>query len=418
MFREKKLTIAIHQGVEGVPLKQIIYTFSTDKHISVEVVELPYEELYDSELNELSKSKSRYDVIMLDDPWLPALIEGDQEGEQGKEHYRLQEIRFPDCSHMREFVPSTLRVGMHPYPDKDPDKNIDTPIECNSTFYALPFVANSQLFALRKDTVTEKPTTWQDVLKISSNTRNTSGYVMRVGPGNQIVTDFMPMLWGVSKRSFRPTGPPRIEGAEQALRYLAELGKMGSANLGVVSYDDFDLAVHLSKGKASMAIVWSAWAMAMAKLPSSYAEQLLSNIEFVPMPDKHPALGAWLLAIPANARHTDRANEFISFATDTETLRKAVDAGNPPPLEKLLNDAKLRADFPSFEAQLNSLNAARPRPRTKHWRKIERAMGECLSRVYESSVDEAEISMRINSAIERIEKNRELKSFNCKETRF
>src|SRR4029453_18451139 len=73
-LQERTLKIAIHEGVEGVALKKVIAAFADTHRYSVEVFTLPYDRLYDFELEELKKPRSDYDVIMLDDPWLAALI--------------------------------------------------------------------------------------------------------------------------------------------------------------------------------------------------------------------------------------------------------------------------------------------------------------------------------------------------------
>src|SRR6188472_3725198 len=72
-LREKKLKIAIHQNVEGVALKQIVAKFAQERNFSVEVVELPYDQLYEAELETVMGTKEHgFDVVMLDDPWMPA----------------------------------------------------------------------------------------------------------------------------------------------------------------------------------------------------------------------------------------------------------------------------------------------------------------------------------------------------------
>src|SRR4051812_41148466 len=71
-----KLTLAVKQGVEGVALKQIAQNYSRFKHVSVEVVELPYDDLYEAEEAQLrEKSYGKFDVFMVDDPWLYSLVD-------------------------------------------------------------------------------------------------------------------------------------------------------------------------------------------------------------------------------------------------------------------------------------------------------------------------------------------------------
>jgi multiple sugar transport system substrate-binding protein len=382
--------------VEGVALKKVIAAFADTHRYSVEVFTLPYDRLYDFELEELKKSRSDYDVMMLDDPWLEALIsEGD-----GKP-LRLERV-VQKCERLQEFVPSTLSVCRHPYQSG--------PVTCGDPLYALPFVGNSQLFAIRKAAnIPHVPVTWDNVVKISREEK--LGYAMRVGPGNSIVTDFMPMLWGVSPDSFKEAEPPQFLNATAALQYVADLGKNGPANLAIVSVDDFDLAIRLARSKASMSILWSAWAMAMAKLPDPYSFK--DDLEFVDMPGGKPVLGAWLLAIPSNSRRKIAAQEFLSFATEGSQIKAAALAGNPPPLTAVLKDEDLRRKFPSFPAQLASLEKARPRPRTRYWRDIEATMGDCLSGVYESTITVEQASERITRAIDATLKSHKPKGFSC-----
>src|SRR5215472_15905762 len=94
---EKRLTIAIHQGVEGAALKKVAQRFTNEREIPVEVVEFPYDELYEKEQSQLSnhsggdKVVPHFDVLMVDDPWLPALLINK---DKPQDPYRLQELHF------------------------------------------------------------------------------------------------------------------------------------------------------------------------------------------------------------------------------------------------------------------------------------------------------------------------------------
>ena len=403
---EKTLKIAIHQGVEGVALKEIIGKFADSRGVSVEVIEMPYDKLYESELKDVSGAYDRrYDVIMLDDPWMPAMATG------------LHKLSFDKCELLEDFVESTLKVGRNPYSDK--------PVSCGEKFHAIPFVGNSQLFIRKADSRT--PAQWDDVVN--------SNYVMRVGGGNQIVTDFMPMLWASSRDSFvisdNSDNGVSLSDAKPAFELLRKLGQRGTANLSIVSQDDFDLAIHLVRNKANTSIIWTAWAMAMRKLPSPYRYQLRQDFVFEDVPGGHPALGAWLLAIPMRAPHEIRARDFISFATGKRQIMEAALAGNPPPLKSVLQlhiddvlDNKSEADrelkqelTERFEglapAQYASLEKARPRPRTPHWKQIESALGLCLSGVYESSIPVDDALSRASVAIAAIESGHPPEGFTC-----
>jgi ABC-type glycerol-3-phosphate transport system substrate-binding protein len=79
------LTIAVNSGVEGVALKDAAYRYATDRGITVEIVEYPYDRLYDEELDQLQQEVSAYDVVMMDDPWLTGLLTGEGRRATGRD---------------------------------------------------------------------------------------------------------------------------------------------------------------------------------------------------------------------------------------------------------------------------------------------------------------------------------------------
>jgi ABC-type glycerol-3-phosphate transport system substrate-binding protein len=93
-----RLTLAVHSGVEGGALKHIAALFAATEAVEVEIVELPYDELAAAEAQAVKKGFYRYDVIMIDDPWLPALTESST-GDRG-----LLTITKPED--LDDFVPT------------------------------------------------------------------------------------------------------------------------------------------------------------------------------------------------------------------------------------------------------------------------------------------------------------------------
>src|SRR5215472_123909 len=122
---EKRLIIAIHQGVGGAALKNVAERFTHERKIAVEVVEFPYDDLYDKEQNQLSNESGddkvpHFDVMMVDDPWLPALLIG----RTNAQDRRLQELHFNQeqlNDLKKDFFKTSLDVARNPYcEDTDP----------------------------------------------------------------------------------------------------------------------------------------------------------------------------------------------------------------------------------------------------------------------------------------------------------
>src|SRR5579871_4559142 len=72
---ERSLTIAVNAGVEGTALKVAAGEWGASHEIKIEVVELPYANLFEKEQLDLTSHTGAYDVIMMDDPWFPKLSE-------------------------------------------------------------------------------------------------------------------------------------------------------------------------------------------------------------------------------------------------------------------------------------------------------------------------------------------------------
>lgn len=411
-FEQPTLRVAIHQGVEGVALKEMARQFSDEFNVAVEVFDLPYGALYDAEMRELAGSQPKYDVVMVDDPWLPALIGEDEPTGESTRLQRLQ-LTADECNRLElgDFVPSTLQVSVHPMDPQASGRDSSRPQVASFTcdepagaFYALPFVGNSQLFVTRGDVT---PATWDEVREESAASSD-AGYVTRVGAGNSIVTDFLPILWTLRPKAtdVSRTAAPGMRVAENplaleeqpakdAFEFLRALGANAKTRRGVVSVDDFDLTISLVQRKASMSIAWSAWVMAIAKLPSPYSDRLLaqragrqSELRIGQVPGGEPVLGAWLLSVTARSPRADLARTFVLFATSAEQIRKAAILGNPPPRVSVLKE--LAGKYSFFPAQLESLRVARARPRTPHWRAIEDVLGDCLTALYENAITSAD----------------------------
>ncbi|MGE5109848.1 MAG: extracellular solute-binding protein [Acidobacteriaceae bacterium] len=404
------------QGVESVALMKIAEKYSREKYVTVEVVQLPYDELYEKEQQQLDTPQntdhtSRFDVFMVDDPWLYALAKGG----------RLQRLTELLKEQEADFFPATRTVASY----------CPSAQNC-SEYYGIPFVANSQLFVFRKSEFGGKipvPGTWEEVLNDSAQLERerpgTIGYVTRIGPGNSVVTDFLPILWAYDSDSFPkiPAKEPPLKNAEPALAALKSLVATRE-KLGSASFDDFDVSAYLQKRRAAMGIAWSAWAMMLVEVdesqPQGGGEHVDEDLTFTDIPhssaDSQPELGVWLLAVPYNAPHTMMATDFIRYAADlgndvqsqqhSQSLL-AARSGTPPPrisvLGKLAEEPKYKDKHPSLIPAIErSLRAGRERPRTPCWRKIESRLGAYLETLIEQCVRPKDITACANKDLTRL----------------
>jgi multiple sugar transport system substrate-binding protein len=393
------LSLAIASGVEGDALKQAARQYEAETGVRVAVAEFPYDDLFAKELVDLNAQTGAYDVVMLDDPWFPRFATPDLLGELTP-LYQARNQAGPDA----DFVATSLALCKHPYE--------------TGKLYALPYVGNSQLFFYRKDLFDKynfkEPQTWDDVLaaaKVIDERERTGapdgsrvhGYVMRAARGNSVVADFLPIFWAFGAEMFDESGKPTVNSSEgiKALKFMLELGKVSPS--GYASFNATEVSAHLLQGTAAMSINWPAWISAFSDPAKS---KVAGRVAFTTLPGEQGAgraeIGNWLVAIPRGSHNQAAAFDFLLWATAPQQMKKSAMIGNPPTRRSVFNDTELVARFPSYPAQLRSLETSKPRPRTPLWNEIENAFGIYLSRANSGELAAEDAMNQANAEIIRI----------------
>lgn len=366
---QPSLLLAVNAGVEAEGLKQAALDYQRQFGVRVEIVEYPYQSLFEKLLIALSGPTTSYDLVMLDDPWFP---------------------RFAQMNGLRELMPLYQAKGL---PGPDADFLLPCLALCRYPYgdgrlYALPYVGNSQLFFYRKDLFEihnlAPPRTWDEVLAAGQRLgarEKMYGYVMRGAQGNPIVADFMPLLWAFGGELLDASGRPRVNSPEAvaALEFMLRLGRL--APPGYVNFNADEVGAHLSQGTAVMGINWPAW---IPTFEDPARSKVVGKIGYATVPaQKRPgaaAIGNWLLAIPRGSEKAALAFDFLLWVTSPEPMRLSALRGNPPTRKSLFEEAELQVRFPAYPVQYQALLTSRPRPRSPVWNEIENAFGTHLSR--------------------------------------
>ncbi len=395
----KSLTIAINSGVEGDALRQAAQDYEKQTGVHINIAEFPYANLFEKELIDLNSRTGAYDLIMLDDPWFPKFASLNVLTDFGP---LLQKKGKADPEN--DFVPSSIALCRQPYQ--------------TGALYALPYVGNSQLFFYRQDLFEKhhlkEPATWEDVLAAARaiSEQETAGapgggriygYVMRAAQGNAAVADFMPIFWAFGGEMFDSSGQPAVNSPEgiAALKFMIELGKYSPP--GYASFNADEVGAHLLQGTAAMSINWPAW---ISSFNDPSKSKVIDKMRFFQMPGaRNPGraeIGNWLIAIPREAKSPDAAMDFLLWATSAEQMKRSAERGNPPTRRSVFTDSQLLTKFPSYPAQLKSLEISRPRPRTPLWNEIENAFGIYLSKANSGELSADDAMNQANAEIKKI----------------
>jgi multiple sugar transport system substrate-binding protein len=355
-------------GSEIAGLAQVIPQWEALTGHKVELIELPYSYLQQRIFTDVWSEEGLFDVVLLDDPWFPALA---------NEGYLTPLSAFgyqPDD----DFIPRSLEVCMWPPPfgPRPPGiSNKETP-----KLYALPLIGNVQIMWYRQDVIQPPPKNFDDFVTAlethNDPENNVYGYAYRGSGGNSLVTEFNAWNWAYGGEIFDENwnvvinSPESLQALQQFLK-VTQLSQTAASN-----FSTGDVTESVLNGSALAAVNW----------PTSNIDiidrNLQAQIAIIPVPQQAvqtSQLGNWLLAIPITSQKKQLAYEFMVWATSPEVMREMAKAGTPPTRLSVFNDPDLVAEFWWFPLTAEALKNATWRPRTPEWNKIVYLMSDNLT---------------------------------------
>ncbi|HEY0580927.1 MAG TPA: extracellular solute-binding protein [Chloroflexota bacterium] len=368
------LTIAAVQGSEDAPLKAIAPRYQQQYGVQVNIVEFPYATLYEKLVATFQANTPTYDLIMMDDPWMPKFGTNDWLQPLDSSYGFTRDADIPGA---------VYDVGTWP-----PPRGAVPPTEKNKPphLYGITIVGNVEMFMYRKD-LGEAPRTWDDVLSAAQRNfkPNFAGYVIRGQATNPIVADFLPILWSFGGDVFDQNWKETVDSdaSINAARFLIEqLKPLAEPSPQNVDAADRDRLIAINQGYQST--VWPAEVTDVIENPQ--VSQVVGKMGYIPIPagpsgKGYGNMGNWLLGVPrAATQNGQAAADFIKWLTSAQVQRDYVAQGGIPTRKSLLNDAALNQKNPFFVPLAQSLDAVPNwRPRTDQWNAVETILGTELN---------------------------------------
>src|SRR5207249_4449952 len=212
--KPSKLVIAAVKGNEDAPLKKVAPKYQSEPGITVEIVEFPYDQLFEKLVTTFQANASSYDLAMMDDPWMPKFGTG---GWLTPLDSSFGFKRDPD-------IPGIVYdVGTWPPPHGPvPPAAKGKP----KHLLGITIVGNVEMFMYRKD-LSDAPATWDAVLanaKKFNKPGSLVGYVVRGKATNPVVSDFLPILWSFGGDVFDQGWNPMIDSPASlaAVKFLVQ----------------------------------------------------------------------------------------------------------------------------------------------------------------------------------------------------
>ena len=372
--KPSQLTIAAVQGSEDAPLKKIAPTYQSKTGIKLNIVEFPYDQLFEKLVTTFQANGSSYDLCMMDDPWMPKF------GTMGALQALDSNFGFTRDSDIPAVV---YDVGTWP-----PPHGPVPPSEQSKAkhLYGITIVGNVEMFMYRKDMASTPPTSWNDVLANARKVHKSNfyGYVIRGKATNPASSDSLPILWSFGGDIFDENWKVKLDSTESidAITFLTKTLK-AFAEPGAENTDAADRDRLIASGQAFQSTTWPAEVTDVVE--ASGTSQVVGKMDYIPIPQGPSGkgigmMGNWLLGIPKGSKNGSAAADFIKWMLQTDNMRNYVQNGGIPSRTSLLNDSSLSQKNPYFPALAKSL-AALPnwRPRTDQWNAVETVYGTAVN---------------------------------------
>jgi multiple sugar transport system substrate-binding protein len=363
-------------------------TFRTDPN--------PHDDLYVKLNINLTQSTAAYDLVSMEDPWLPLFAGGKFLEDLGEMMEKRGLTPDPD------FIPEFIALGEFPV---------------GSGLRALPWVGNVQIFAWRTDLIKALgkgvPRTWDDVLDLATavtadgKTDNLYGIGVQGQPGRAAATSFLPVLRGFGKDLLDPvTNEPQLETPEAMAALDLHLKLAKQASPGVEAVGPKENGENFSAGRIAMS--GDIWPDELLQAVDPKHSTVVGKIAVGPEPTQPHVLPAnttenWLLGIPTGATNADLALDFMLWFTAPEQQhRLLLNSGVMPTKISVMKEPEAIGKYPFLPGYLDAARHGVPCVRTPYYPALELIYGRYVSEVIAGKADAQDAMANANKEIRNI----------------
>jgi multiple sugar transport system substrate-binding protein len=391
--RQDKTTLVVaFTSDDTQKIQPLLDDYAAANNVEFDVRQSQYDALY-TELNlNLSGQTGAYDVISMDDPWIPQFAGGEFV-------MVLDDMLSSMGADTSDFVPELIALGDFPK---------------GSGLRGIPWVGNVQVFAWRTDVLQElglqTPATWDDVLSAAQaiteakSAEGLYGFGLRGVPGNNATTSFLPVLRGYGTDIF-PEGSwePQLDSAEAMAAITTHLALAELTPEGVETVDHATNGRNMYSGLTAMSA--DIWPDLLLQIFDPELSKVVGKVEVGAEPAQEGVeplnmTGNWLLGIPEGSQNAEAAMEFILWFTAPEQQKRLLLEQNIPATRiSVLEDAEAVEQLPFLPGLLAAGRNAFPRPRTQYYPQVEQILGQYVAQAVAGQIDGEEALTKSNDEI-------------------
>lgn len=243
--------------------------------------------------------------------------------------------------------------------------------------YATPFTSDAGLLHYRKDLLDQArlkpPTTWKELRRACDKVlRVQTGMACYGGQfeaGEGLTANMAEAIDSAGGAILDENGKPTVNttGAVAGLTWLVDGFTSGMIPAEAKTWTEEDSRAAFQDGKVLFLRGWSTMYRQNGK-----EDGPSGRFAVAPLPGKDgpgvPTLGGYNLGISTFARNKGTALKFVTWMqAGKQQQRRLEDAGLPPVLEQLYDDAALQAKIPGLTTVADAVRTARPRPKAARY---------------------------------------------------
>ncbi|MEA2333283.1 MAG: multiple sugar transport system substrate-binding protein [Thermoleophilaceae bacterium] len=327
-------------------VKGVLSDYRDEFGIRLNMDTIPYDALQQKVFSELAAQSANYDVMIVDTPWMPAIV-----GKIEPLGDYIKDSKLNDTAKVdtEDFIPKVFydtavydakKSHVH-FPDSEGPPEVDGIREQGFDVYGLPIQANALTMSYRTDLFDDEkekaafksqngkdlavPTTWDDFVTVAKFFTRPSekrwGTTMMAGVGDWSTDDFKTLLASYGGDGHLVTDDFKIafntpEGVE-ALQYYADLINTEKVTPPGTTSASWDTVTNtFGAGLTAMGFNYHN----MALKPNVDGE-----VSYATVPKKvqeGPHFGTWMLSIPKSAKNKDWAYRTIAWLTSSDVQSK------------------------------------------------------------------------------------------------
>ena len=346
-----QMTLILRGGTYAEALKASLPDFEAEHNVKIDVQELSFDDLHTGIALDAVNPTGAYDLCMVDGSWMAEFTENNVLANLSEMGYSFDD----------DIIPATTTI-----------------CKVDDNIYLAPFFGNVTVMLYNKQLIAdagytpEDITTFEDLKVIAQKTNDAgkTGFLIRGGSADNIVSDFIPHLlvhggWVIDENNQPTVDTPEFKAAMQEYLDLYALG-------GTMDKDDIVAAI--DGGTAALGQAWPGWYVPTADTNANYTV-IPTKLNDSDTPKNTSMYGVWCIGIPNNAPHKDLALELLEYVMSPEVQLASIEVGGVPCRTSCLLNEDVLATYPQYETVCAALQTGVYRPVIAEWTQFYTILG-------------------------------------------